>query len=118
MESQTKFRPDPKLKLMDQVREVLRYNHYAFRTEQTYCQWILRFIRFYGGKTHPRELNHQHVERFLSDLAVKQKVAVSTQNQAFNALLFLYREALKIPLEGRVQAVRSKLSSPLDDLGI
>ena len=44
MESQSKFRPDPKLKLMDQVREVLRYKHYAFRTEQTYCNWILRVL--------------------------------------------------------------------------
>ncbi len=50
MENQTKFRPNPKRKLMDQVKEVLRYYHYAYRTEQTYCKWILRYIRFYGGK--------------------------------------------------------------------
>ncbi|MBF0234561.1 MAG: phage integrase N-terminal SAM-like domain-containing protein [Desulfamplus sp.] len=50
------FRPNPELKLMEQVREVLRYHHYAYRTEQTYCQWILRYIHFYGGKTHPKDL--------------------------------------------------------------
>jgi Phage integrase, N-terminal SAM-like domain len=57
MESQKKntpkFRPNPGLKLMDQVREVLRYHHYAYRTEQTYGQWILRYIHHFGGKTHP-----------------------------------------------------------------
>ena len=108
MESQLKFRPNPELKLMDQVREVLRYHHYAFRTEQTYCNWILRYIRFHGSTVHPRELTYRDVERFLSDLAVNQKVATSTQNQAFNALLFLYREVLDLPFEGKIQAVRSK----------
>ncbi|MCB2184212.1 MAG: phage integrase N-terminal SAM-like domain-containing protein [Desulfobulbaceae bacterium] len=68
MENKPKFTPNPKLKLMDQVREVLRYHHYAYRTEQTYAQWILRFIHFFGGKTHPRDLSAKDIERFLSDL--------------------------------------------------
>jgi hypothetical protein len=55
-ENKPKFRPNPSLKLMDQVREVLRYHHYAYRTESTYGQWILRYVRFYGGKTHPKLL--------------------------------------------------------------
>jgi hypothetical protein len=75
MENKLKFHPDPKLKLMEQVREVMRYHHYAYRTEQTYSQWILRFIRFFGGKTHPKNLFSNDVERFLSDLAVKRKVS-------------------------------------------
>ena len=50
METKPLFKPNPKLKLMDQVREVLRYYHYAYRTEETYCKWILRFIRFFDGK--------------------------------------------------------------------
>jgi integron integrase len=108
MENKPKFHPDPKLKLMDQVREVLRYHHYAYRTEQTYCQWILRFIHFFGGKTHPRDLVVVNVERFLSDLAVKQKVAASTQRQALNAIVFLYREVLDKPLDGKIAPVRSK----------
>ncbi|MFP3983651.1 MAG: phage integrase N-terminal SAM-like domain-containing protein [Desulfurivibrionaceae bacterium] len=53
---------------MDQVREVLRYHHYAYRAEQTYCQWILRYIHFFDCGTHPRDLGTYDVERFLSDL--------------------------------------------------
>lgn len=108
MESKVKFRPNPDLKLMAQVREVLQYYHYAFRTEQTYCQWILRYLHFFGGQTHPRFLDIYHIERFLSDLAVKRKVAASTQNQALNALLFLYREVLNISLDREIKPVRSK----------
>ncbi|MBU1344931.1 MAG: integron integrase [Proteobacteria bacterium] len=108
MESQPKFHPNPKLKLMDQVREVLRYHHYAYRTEQAYCHWILRYIYFFGSKTHPRDLDSRDVERFLSDLAVSREVSASTQRQALNALVFLYREVLDIPLDGKIQPVRSK----------
>ncbi len=108
MESQIKFRPDPKSKLMDQVREVLRYHHYAYRTEQTYCQWIVRYVRFFGSSVHPRDLTFRDVERFLSDLAVRGKVSASTQKQALNALVFLYREVLDLPLEGKIQPIRSK----------
>jgi hypothetical protein len=46
-----KSKPDPKLKLMDQVRQVLRYHHYSYSSERTYCEWIVRFIKFHGGKT-------------------------------------------------------------------
>jgi integron integrase len=108
MENKSKFCPDPKLKLMDQVREVLRYHHYAYRTEQTYCQWILRYIRFFGTKMHPRDLGVGDIERFLSDLAVNGKVSASTQRQALNALVFLYREVLDLPVDGKIQPVRSK----------
>jgi len=108
MENKRKFRPYPKLKLMNQVCEVMRYHHYAYRTEQTYCQWILRYIYFFGGKTHPRDLNYRDVERFLSDLASKRKVSASTQRQALNALVFLYHRVLDKPLDGKIQPVRSK----------
>lgn len=108
MESKAKFRPNPKLKLMEQVREVLRYHHYAYKTEQTYCQWIVRYIRFFDSKVHSRDLGAGDVERFLSDLAVRGKVSASTQRQALNALVFLYRQVLDKPLEGEIQPVRSK----------
>ena len=71
----------------------MRFKHYSLRTERTYREWIKRFILFHG-KRHPREMGVFEVERFLSDLATTRKVAASTQNQAFNALLFLYREVL------------------------
>lgn len=112
MESQKKktmkFRPNPKLKLMDQVREVLRYHHYAYRTEQTYCQWILRFIYYFGGKTHPQKLTAKDVERFLSHLATEGKVAASTQRQALNALIFLYKDVLDKPLKDKIAPIRSQ----------
>ncbi len=108
MEKPQLFKPTPKLKLMDQVREVLRYYHYAYRTEQSYCKWILRYIRFYEGKLHPRDMGKAEIERFLSHLAVKDQVAPATQNQAFNALLFLYEKVLHIPFAEKIAATRSK----------
>jgi len=92
---------------MDQVREVLRYYHYAYRTETSYCQWILRYIYFFGGKTHPKKLGAIHVERFLSNLATQGKVSASTQSQALNALVFLYRKVLDLQL-GKIAPTRSK----------
>ena len=86
MENKPIFKPNPKLKLMEQVREVLRYYHYAYRTEQSYSSWILQYIKFYGGKTHPKNMGKNEVERFLSYLTEKKNVAVATQNQALNAL--------------------------------
>ena len=99
--------PNPKLKLMDQVREVLRVKHYAIRTESCYCDWIRRYIRFHNMRSREELLpGAARVEEFLSDLAVNGHVAASTQNQAFNALLFLYAQVLHRPLEN-VQAVRA-----------
>ncbi len=86
-----------KPRLLDDVRARLRYKHYSLRTEQSYVGWIRRFI-LANGKRHPRELGGTAVERFLSDLAVRGNVAASTQNQALSALLFLYREVLRIDL--------------------
>ena len=76
-------------RLLDQVRARIRVLHYSIRTEQAYVDWIQRYIRFFD-KRHPRELAAEHVERFLSHLAVARNVAASTQNQAKSALLFLY----------------------------
>jgi hypothetical protein len=77
------------MKLMEQVRQVLRVRHYALATEQCYCQWIRRFIFFHGMK-HPDVTGAEEVEHFLTHLAVDRHVSVSTQNQALNALVFLY----------------------------
>jgi hypothetical protein len=79
--------PNPKLKLMDQVREVLRVKHYAIRTEQAYCDWIRRYVRFHGMRSREDLFpGAEKVELFLSDLAVNEHVAASTQNQAFGAV--------------------------------
>lgn len=108
MENKEKFLPDPQLRLMDQVREVLRYHHYAYRTEQTYCDWVVRFIKFHGGQTHPKDMGKAEIDAFLSHLATHGKVSAATQNQAFNAILFLYRLVLDQPIEGQIEAVRAK----------
>jgi len=82
-------------KLLDQVREVIRTKHYSIRTEETYVSWIKRFILFHE-KRHPKDMGPPEISAFLIHLAVVRKVAASTQNQAFNALLFLYRNALQM----------------------
>jgi integrase len=92
-------------RLLDQVRQVLRVRHYALRTEECYVQWIVRFIRFHN-KRHPRDMGAAEVAQFLSDLAVQGRVAASTQNQALNALVFLYKQVLAIDL-GRFETVRA-----------
>jgi site-specific recombinase XerD len=94
------------LRLLDQVRDVMRVRHYAFRTERTYIGWIKPFILFHHKK-HPRQMGGPEVEAFLTWLAVEKNVSKSTQNQALNALVFLYRHVLKQPLEGRINVVRS-----------
>ena len=80
-------------RLLDQVRDRIRLKHYSIRTEDTYVQWIRRFILFHG-KRHPREMRASEVEGFLTHLAVHGRVSASTQNQAKSALLFLYKEVL------------------------
>jgi len=78
--------PNPKLKLLDQVREVLRLKHYSIRTERSYCDWIRRYVKFHGMRTREELIpGEAKIEAFLSDLAVNGHVAASTQNQAFNA---------------------------------
>ena len=83
----------PKLKLLDQVRQAIRTRHYSPRTEETYVGWIKRFI-FFHNKRHPAEMAEQEIAQFLSSLASESHVSASTQNQALNAVLFLYREVL------------------------
>ena len=92
---------------MDQVREVLRYHHYARRTEEAYVKWILAFIRF-NGTRHPSELGKQEIEAFLSDMAINKNYAASTQNLAFNSIVFLYKQVLDLPIAEDLDPIRSK----------
>lgn len=103
-----KIIPNPKLKLLDQVREVMRLKHYSLRTERCYCDWIRRYIHFHKMLSREELFLEPktRIEEFLTDLAVNGEVAAATQNQAFNALLFLYREVLGLAVEG-VDAVRA-----------
>ena len=95
-------------KLLDRVRDILRLKHYSIRTEEAYVGWITRYILFHG-KRHPKDMGVPEIEGFLSHLAVEGNVSASTQNQAFNAILFLYRQVLEISLEGeRINAIRAR----------
>ena len=108
MENKKKFKPDSKLKLMDQVKQVMRYHHYAYRTEKTYSNWILRYIKFFGAKNHPKNMGKREIEEFLSHLATKENVSASTQRQALNAIVFLYRDVLDEPIGEQIEHVRAK----------
>ena len=81
-------------KLLDQVREALRTKHYAYRTEETYIDWIKRYIIFHK-KRHPKDMGANEIREFIAYLVTERKVATSTQNQALSAILFLYRTVLE-----------------------
>ena len=82
-----------KPKLLEQVRQAIRTRHYSYMTEKAYVGWIKRFI-FFHNKRHPAEMAETEIAQFLSSLATDSHVSASTQNQALNALLFLYSEVL------------------------
>jgi len=103
-------------KLLDEVRKVLRLHHYSRHTERSYVEWIIRFARFHGMRSRADLLPAEpKIESFLTDLAVKGNVAAATQNQAMNALVFLYKRVLNHAMEGRINAVRAdkKINVPV-----
>ncbi len=93
-------------RLLDQVRQVMRVRHYARRTEECYVQWVRRYILFHE-KRHPRDMGAAEAGQFLTHLAVHGQVSASTQNQALNAIVFLYGQVLGIDL-GRFEAQRAR----------
>ncbi len=94
-------------KLMDKVRETIRVRHYSRSTERTYVYWILQYIYFHN-KRHPAEMGKPQIESFLTHLAKNKRLSSSSQNQAFNAILFLYREVLQIQFPENINALRAK----------
>ncbi|MBI5464750.1 MAG: integron integrase [Ignavibacteriales bacterium] len=98
------------LKLLDQVREAVRLRHLSHRTEEAYVGWIKRFVLFHH-KRHPSEMGETEIRTFLSHLAQHKFVSSSTQNQALNALVFLYARVLKKPL-GAIGAIERAKRSP------
>jgi integron integrase len=99
-------------RLLDRVRDALRARHSSRRTEKSYVAWIRRYIVFHG-KRHPAEMGAVEVTQFLSSLAQHDHVAVSTQNQALSALLFLYRQVLQVEMPWLDNVVRAKRSERL-----
>jgi len=97
-----------KKKLLDTVRDKIRFKHYSLSTEKTYVFWIKHYI-FFHHKKHPIEMAKGEIEDFLTYLATNKKVSPSTQNQAFSAILFLYKEVLGIDVsEWNIQALRAQ----------
>ena len=93
-------------RLLDQLRAKTRLLHYSIRTEEAYVGWCTKYILFHN-KRHPKDMGVPEIEAFLSYLATDRKVAASTQNQAFSAILFLYQQVLQIELS-RINALRAK----------
>jgi integron integrase len=94
-------------KLLDQVRDQIRIRHYSIKTEKSYVGWIKRYI-YYHKLRHPAEMGKREIEQFLTHLAVERNVSPTTQNQAFNALLFLYEHVLGISMKDQnIQALRA-----------
>ncbi len=100
--------------LLGCMRDKIRLKHYSIRTETAYVDWVRRFVVFHHRR-HPRELGPEHVEAFLSHLAVQRNVAASTQNQAKSALLFLYKEVLgsELPWLDNVESAKRPQRLPV-----
>jgi integron integrase len=96
-----------KPKLLDQVRNRIRYLHYSPKTESSYIHWVKQYIYFHN-KQHPKDLSEDDVVAFLNYLAVNKQVSASTQNQAMNAIVFLYKQVLNINLDDFKQLKYSK----------
>jgi integron integrase len=103
---------EPRPGLLEVVRSKIRSRHLSYRTEVVYLHWIRRLIRFHGRR-HPREMGAPEVEQFLTHLAVERKVSASTQNQALQAILFLYRQVLEIELPWLENVTRAQRSRRL-----
>jgi integron integrase len=99
---------EAKKKLLDIVRDKIRFKHYSYSTEKTYVHWIKHYI-FFHNKKHPVEMGKSEIEIYLTKLATQDKVSPTTQNQAFSALLFLYKEVLGIDMsQWNIQAMRAQ----------
>lgn len=96
-----------KKRLLDEVRDLIRVKHYSIRTEEAYIYWIRNFILFHNKK-HPSDMGASEIKKYLTWLAVSKKVAASTQNQALNALVFLYKHSIKKDFGDLLNVVRAK----------
>ena len=105
--------PPAKAKLLDRVRLAIRTRHYSFHTEKAYVGWMKRFI-FFHNKRHPAEMGESEIGQFLSSLARDLRVSASSQNQALNALLFLYHEVL----DKQIGLIQGVVRSPVDGLAL
>ena len=101
-------------RLLDQLRERLRYAHYSLRTEQAYVYWVRYFIRFHKLR-HPNEMGKSEIEAFLTYIAVDRKVSASTHRQALAAILYLYKQVLciELPWMDQIGRPQSRIRIPV-----
>jgi integron integrase len=102
--------------LLTEAQRLIRLKHYSFGTERTYLQWIKRFLvyaRQYGKKENATAIDANDCKNFLSHLALREKVSASTQNQAFNSILFLFRHVLCKDMGNMAETVRAKRGQKL-----
>lgn len=96
-------------RLLDEMRDLMRRRHYSIHTERAYRDWVKRYIRFHDMQSRvDLQPGEEKIEAFLAYLARDRQVAASTQNQAMNALVFLYKHVLKQPLSGEINADRAR----------
>ncbi len=95
--------------LLDEMRRIMRRRHYSIRTERSYCGWVKRYVLFHKMRSRAdMEDGEKKIEAFLDHLAINLHVAPSTQNQAMNALVFLYKHVFKQPLDKEINAERAR----------
>ncbi len=102
----------PKKKLLEQVSDAIRVKHYSHRTEQTYVEWIRRYILFHH-KRHPKDMGVEEIQVFISHLATERHLSASSQNQALSAIIFLYRHVLQKEIEFPTDVIRAEKSKTL-----
>ena len=96
-------------RLLDEMRDLMQRRHYSIHTERAYRIWVRRYVRFHDMRSRDDlRLGEEKIEAFLTHLARDRQVAASTQNQAMNALVFLYKHVLKQPLSGEINADRAR----------
>lgn len=110
MENKPKFKPDPKFKLMNQMRQVLCYHHYAYRTKRTYCDQIVRYIKYHGDYTHPTQMDRYHYQSifepsaYLASLRCNSKAGPESHH-------FLYRDVFDQPIEYPLEPIKAKVKT-------
>jgi len=96
-------------KLLDIMRDKIRFKHYSISTEKTYVHWAKRYI-LYHNKRHPKDMGKIEIEQFITHLATKLNVSPTTQNQAFNAILFLYEQVFALELNTSIRNMKPFVS--------
>lgn len=111
------FPPLRATRLLDQVRERIRYLHYSIRTEKTYCYWVRWYVRFHGLR-HPKDMGGPEVEEFLTFIATERRAFAVTHKQALSALLLLYKQVIGVELPWMQDRIRLTASTSMQDSAI